>query len=168
MSDDALKFPELTKVFPAAENARPKLIQQSSFADRPRILTAISDPVRTLMLHHFLTAAGFGVVATENGADAIALLRKPDHPHVAILEDDLANPSGTMPGREVCDRMREAAKNVYLILMSENPSSKDIVSGLNTGADLYLPNAVPPEELLAYVKAGQRATSLRAEAQPKG
>jgi DNA-binding response OmpR family regulator len=55
--------------------------------------------------------------------------------------------------------MRDAGKNVYLILISDRPSTADIVAGLEAGADLFVPKAIPMEELLAYIGVGVKATS---------
>lgn len=52
--------------------------------------------------------------------------------------------------------MRDAGKNIYLILLSAAPTSEEIVTGLETGADLYLPKSIRPAELVAHVKVGLR------------
>ncbi len=165
MSDNVLQFSDLAKVFPIAET-KPKPIQmQSSGGSKPRILIGDDDPVYTLTLFHFLAQAGYELVVAENGTDAITELRKADHPLVAILDWRMPG----MDGVEICERMRDADKDVYLIVGSEQPTTSEIVAGLESGADLYVPKSIPPDELLAQVKVGlriigrQRALSQKLE-----
>ena len=86
---NAIPFTDLAKVFPTSKSA-PKPIQMaSSGGDKPRILLGEDDPMETLTLFQTLAEAGFELVTTTNGTDAIAELRKADHPPVAILEQRL-------------------------------------------------------------------------------
>jgi len=152
MSNDALQFADLSKVFPIADG-KPKPMQMaSSGGSKARILIGDGDPVYTMTLFQFLAQAGYEVVVAENGHDAIAELRKTEHPPVAILDWQLPG----MNGSEICERMREAEKNIYLILYREALTTPTIIDGLEKGADLFLQKSVPPEELLAHVKVGLR------------
>jgi DNA-binding response OmpR family regulator len=154
MPPDALPFSDLSKVFPSA--TKPKPIQmQGSGGLKPRVLIADNDPVYTLTVFHFLVQAGYEVLVTEQGADAIAELRKADHPRVAILNSRLSG----MEGIEICERMRDAEKNVYLMLTGDNPTTHEIVIAMERGADLLLSKSLPPEELLAHIKVGLRTTA---------
>lgn len=149
---NAIPFSDLAKVFPSAKGT-PKPIQMpSSGGGKPRVLLGEDDPVETLTLFQTLAEAGFEVVMATNGTDAIAELRKADHPPVAILERQLPG----MSGLEICERMRDAGKHVYLILLGRAPASAEIITGLESGADLYLPKSIPPAELAAHVKVGLR------------
>jgi len=155
MSSNFLSFPDHSKVFPGAEPRKivPRDVIPSG--DRPCILMAVEDPVRSLTLFHFLSQAGYQVVVTETGQDAIRHLRKADHPAVAILDAALSG----MSGSEICTRMSDAGKNVYLILMSEHTGTKEMIAALQSGADACLTNSAAPELLLAYVKVGLRTTA---------
>jgi len=152
MPGESLKFPDVSKIFPQAEQQKVKPLQVQSLGDRPRVLLADDDPVHSLTVFHFLSQAGFEVVVAVTGTDAINELRKPGHPPVAILRAKLPG----MNGLEICERMRDAAKDVYLIVYTESPTAGEMVAGLEAGASLYLSNAVLPEVLLAYVKVGTR------------
>jgi DNA-binding response OmpR family regulator len=152
MPGNDLQFSDLAKVFPTPEG-KPKPMQMaSSGGHKQRILIGDDDPVYTLTLFQCLVEAGYEVVVTEVGTDAIAELRKADHPVVAILDWKMPG----MDGLEICERMRDADKNIYLIVSSEEPATSEIVAGLERGADLYLAKSVPLEEVLAYVKVGLR------------
>jgi len=134
MPGEALKFPDVSKIFPQSEQSKVKPLQMSISGDRPRVLLAEDDPVHSLTLFHFLSQAGYEVVVAVTGADAISELRKADHPPVAILRAQLPG----MNGVEICQRMNEAGKNVFLILYSEQPTTEQIVAALEAGADLHL------------------------------
>lgn len=155
MSHDSLQFADLSKVFPAPEAKMKPIPMQSSGTVTARILLANNDPVFALALFPSLVQAGYEVVVTESGNDAIAELRNAVHPPVAIIDRNLPG----MDAMEICQRMRDADKNIYLILIEDNATTPSVVAGLEGGADLYLSKSVPPEELLSYVKVGLRATN---------
>jgi len=152
MAGDALKFPDISKIFPEAEQPKVKPLQMQTFGDKPRVLLGDDDPVHSLSVFQALAQAGYEVVLAVTGTDAISELRKADNPPVAILRSNLPG----MSGIEICERMRDAAKEVYLVVYSEAPSSAEIVSGLESGADLLVPQSIPPAELIAHVKVGMR------------
>ncbi len=152
MHATALQFADLSKVFPVADAKVKPIPMQSSGGSKPRILIGDDDPVYTLTIFEFLVKAGYEVMVTEVGTDAIAELRKADHPPVAILDSKMPG----MSGLEICDRMRDAGKNAYLILSNATPTTQEIVAGLEAGADLYISKSMPPEELLAHINAGLR------------
>ena len=152
MSGDALSFPDVSKIFPQAEQKKVRPLQVAGSGDRPRVLLGEDDPVHSLTLFHFLSQAGYEVVVAVTGTDAISELRKPDHPSVAVLHAVLPE----MDSEEICKRMRDAAKDVYLIIYRDRPTSGQIVAGLTAGADAVVPKSIAPEELLAHVKVGSR------------
>lgn len=148
---EPLKF-DLTKVFPKEEKRPERIPRPSSGGDRPRILVADDDPVFRFTLFDVLSRAGYEVVVAETGTEAIAELRKAENPPVAILGWKMQG----IQGLEICERMRDAAKDAYLILSHEHPASPEIVAGLEAGADHVMKKSVPTEELVAQVKAGLR------------
>lgn len=152
-----IKFPDIAKIFPHAEQPQVKPLQMQISGDKPRVLLADDDPVHSLAVFHSLAQAGYDVVVAVNGNDAITELRKAEHPSVAILRAKLPGMSGV----HICERMRDAAKEVYLIVYTESPTSAQIVAGLGAGADLFVPQSIPPAELIAYVQVGLRIIGRR-------
>jgi len=148
---EPLKF-DMAKVFPTEEKRPERIPRPSLGGDRPRILVADDDPVFRFTLFDVLTRAGYEVVVAETGTEAIAELRKAENPPVAILGWKMQG----IQGLEICERMRDAAKDAYLILSHEQPASGEIVEGLEAGADHVMKKSVPTEELVAQVKAGLR------------
>jgi DNA-binding response OmpR family regulator len=111
--------------------------------------------VHSIAVYQSLAQAGFEVVLAVTGTDAISELRKAEHPPVAILHSKLPG----MSGIEICQRMQDAVKDLYLIVYSVAPSSAEIVAGLEAGADLIVSELLPPAELVAHVKVGMRIIS---------
>ena len=56
-------------------------------------------------------------------------------------------------GFEVCQKIREAANHTPILMLTAKDQNRDIVQGLNTGADDYLPKPFSFEVLLARVRA---------------
>ena len=109
--------------------------------DEPQILRALTIVLRD---------AGFGVLATATGEDALteAAMRRPD---AAIV--DLLLPG--IDGVEVCRRLREWS-GMPIILLSAVGDEAEKVRALEAGADDYVTKPFGPRELVARVQAGLR------------
>jgi predicted signal transduction protein with EAL and GGDEF domain len=123
-----------------------------------KILVADDDAVTRRLLQRTLERIGFEVVCAENGQNAAETLLDPNGPRIAILD-------WVMPGKDgpsVCRQIRAQADNpyVYLILLTSRETCKDVVIGLEAGADDYLIKPWNPEELSARVRTGQRILEL--------
>jgi DNA-binding response OmpR family regulator len=64
-----------------------------------------------------------------------------------------------MDGLEVCRRAREFS-NVPIIMLTAKSGTDERVSGLDTGADDFLPKPFEPEELLARIRAQLRRSTM--------
>ena len=100
---------------------------------------------------------GYDAVITNDGAEAMAVLRRPDAPSVAILDWSMPH----LDGLEICRRLREAEKMVYIILLTAHGSKENIIEGLRGGADDYLVKPFHPEELQARILVGLRVMTLQ-------
>ena len=121
-------------------------------ASKTRILVAEDDPVSRALIATRLTKWGYDVVLRNDGAEAMAVLRGPGAPSLAILDGCMPN----MDGLEICRRVREAEKMVYIVLLTARGSKENVVEGLRAGADDYLIKPFHPEELQARILAGLR------------
>src|SRR5207248_10488495 len=83
---------------------------------------------------------------------AMKALRAEPGPALAIL--DWMMPG--MDGVEVCRRIRERNKVVYLIILTSRGTKENIVEGLHAGADDYLIKPFDTNELLARIQVGFR------------
>jgi len=119
-----------------------------------RILVVEDDPDTQQMLSVILSAEGYEVLPAANGPLGLELLRKMG-PDLVILDWMLPG----MDGIEVCRRAREFTQ-VPIIMLTAKGGAADRVTGLDTGADDYVPKPFEPEELLARIRAHLRRARL--------
>ena len=119
---------------------------------KTRILVAEDDRCSRSVICARLEDWGYEPVVTRDGAEAMNALRKSGAPSLAIL--DWAMP--VMDGVEVCRRVREADRPVYIIMLSSRVNKGDIVEGLHAGADDYLTKPFDKHELHARILVGLR------------
>jgi DNA-binding response OmpR family regulator len=116
-----------------------------------RILVAEDDKKIRSHVVGALRAAGHVVDDTGDGEEALWLLL--ENPYDAAVLDI------TMPGRDgvsVTRAVRAAGKAVPVLLATARSGIRDIVSGLDAGADDYMVKPFSTEELLARLRAAQR------------
>jgi len=123
-----------------------------------RILIAEDDQISRRLLKATLERAEHEVVVTTNGAEAWDVLREGSSPSLAVL--DWMMPE--MDGADVCRRVRELKKDkyTYMILLTARGQKKDVVAGLDAGADDYLVKPFDPQELRSRILVGQRIVNL--------
>jgi DNA-binding response OmpR family regulator len=126
-------------------------------SSKARILVAEDDPVSRKLISSRLAKWGYDVVITNDGAEAMAVLRRPDAPSLAILDWSMPK----MDGLEVCRRLREVEKVVYIILLTARGCRENIIEGLRAGADDYLVKPFHAEELQARILVGLRVMTLQ-------
>jgi DNA-binding response OmpR family regulator len=117
------------------------------------ILVVEDDARIAKILELFLRRDGHTVVTVADGTAALARFEQ-EHPDLVIL--DLMLP-GTH-GRDVCRalRLRHATPILMLTALDDE---RDIVEGLDLGADDYVTKPFKPNELLARVRALLRRAS---------
>ena len=92
----------------------------------------------------------------QDGHEAMKALRAEQGPALAIL--DWMMPE--MDGLQVCRRIRESEKMVYVIMLTSCGTKENIVEGLHAGADDYLIKPFDKNELLARIQVGFRILEL--------
>ncbi|HWP95978.1 MAG TPA: diguanylate cyclase [Syntrophomonadaceae bacterium] len=119
-----------------------------------RILIADDEPISRKMLENSLGSWGYEVVATRDGHEAWEILQGENRPSLAVL--DWMMPG--MDGVDICRRLREQQSEsyVYVILLTARNQTKDIVQGLESGADDYMVKPFHAEELKYRLRIGQR------------
>jgi phosphoserine phosphatase RsbU/P len=124
-----------------------------------RALIADDDRIAAEMLFRTLARWNFEVTSVADGDAAWTHLSQATAPTLAILDWMMPHLDGT----EVCRRVRKDLPfaNMYLILLTSLESRKDIVAGLDAGADDYVVKPFDPEELRARVNVGVRVLSLQ-------
>jgi phosphoserine phosphatase RsbU/P len=124
------------------------------------ILIAEDDLTSRTVLTALLQKLGHQVLATEDGGRAWEKMQLPDRPRMAIL--DWMMP--VMDGPELCRRIRTLPAELppYIILLTTRSEKRDIVTGLQAGADDYITKPYDPGELEARVGVGRRMLALQA------
>ena len=124
------------------------------------VLIVEDDPAVRESLERCLGFEGYDVVSSVDGEAGLAAvaLNRPD----AILLD-LQLPR--MDGLEVCRRIRASGDDVPILMLTARDATRDRVSGLDAGADDYLPKPFALEELLARLRALLRRSGATSTAQ---
>jgi sigma-B regulation protein RsbU (phosphoserine phosphatase) len=123
------------------------------------ILIAEDDPISRRTLEVMLLKWGHRVVVTCDGQAAYETLSRDPAPRLAILDWMMPH----LDGLTVCRRLREraATRSIYVILLTARGEKKDIVAGLDSGADDYITKPFDRDELHARVNVGLRMTVLQ-------
>lgn len=119
-----------------------------------RILLADDDRAIRESVTRALELEGYNVTAVTNGVDALdaAALQAPD---AFVL--DVMMP--TLDGLAVCRQLRTRGDHSPILILTARTEVSDRVSGLDAGADDYLPKPFSLEELLARIRALLRRTT---------
>ncbi len=99
------------------------------------------------LLRGYLERAGFAVLTTGSGAEAIELGRSAD-PALVVL--DLGLPD--IPGEEVARELRSTVQ-VPILMLTARSGDEDRIRGLELGADDYVTKPFVPRELVLRVQA---------------
>jgi DNA-binding response OmpR family regulator len=122
------------------------------------IVVAEDDLVSRTLISELMKKWGFKAAITKDGHEAMAALRAQKGPALAIL--DWMMPG--IDGLQVCRRLRESEKMVYLIMLTSLGAKANIVEGLHAGADDYVIKPFDKNELLARIQVGLRILELYA------
>ncbi|CAM8658246.1 OmpR Response regulators consisting of a CheY-like receiver domain and a winged-helix DNA-binding domain [Acidimicrobiia bacterium] len=102
-----------------------------------------------------LELEGYVVTAVTEGLAALEAASRPD---VDLLLLDLGMPN--MDGLTVCRRLRSAGSRLPILVLTARTEVSDRVSGLDAGADDYLPKPFSLDELLARVRSLLRRSTF--------
>jgi len=124
-----------------------------------KILIADDDPTSLKLLNSMLSKMDHEIIAVQNGRDAFDELSKNGSPKIAIL--DWIMPE--MDGVEVCKKIKSNNNKLpaYIILLTVKDSKRDIINGLDAGADDYIIKPYDQDELRARVDVGNRVIQLQ-------
>jgi len=118
-----------------------------------KVLVAEDDGVSRKVLERYLTKWDFDVTCTADGDAAWTELSKGGY-HIAVLDWNMPGLSGI----QLCEKIREAEglSLLYIILLTGRTEKKDMVMGLEAGADDYVVKPFDPLELSSRLKVGCR------------
>ena len=123
----------------------------------PRILIVDDQPMNVDILKTRLAVHGYDILTATDGEAALQLARS-EQPDLMLL--DVMMPK--MDGIEVCQRLKGDASLPFMpiIMVTAKSDSKDVVAGLDAGADEYLTKPVDQAALVARVKSMLRIKDL--------
>ncbi|SOC52474.1 MtrAB system response regulator MtrA [Ornithinimicrobium cerasi] len=114
------------------------------------IFVVDDDQALAEMLGIVLRKEGYSVATCADGGRAIPLFREL-RPDLVLLDVMLP----TLDGVEVCRQLRQES-GVPIVMLTARTDTKDVVAGLEAGADDYVVKPFKPQELLARVRARLR------------
>lgn len=122
-----------------------------------RVIVADDDPVSREIVSGLLAKWHYHVLAAVDGREAMEMIRAQREPVLAVLDWMMPGLEGT----EICRRVREINKSIYVILLTARTSKERIVEALDAGADDFLAKPFDKEELRARLNVGARILSLQ-------
>jgi phosphoserine phosphatase RsbU/P len=123
------------------------------------VLVADDHETNRKLLGAVLSAEGYKVEEAKDGGEALAALQKTSEPMVALLDWQMP----VLPGVDVCREARKGANAnpLFLIMLTVRDSPKDVVEGLQAGANDYVTKPFDNTELLARVAIGKQMVELQ-------
>ncbi len=124
-----------------------------------KILIADDNALSRKILESALSRPEYELIVACDGKQALEKIQQPDSADLLIL--DWIMPG--MDGVEVCHHARQSERPLpqYIILLTSRGEKRDIVTGLEAGADDYVTKPFDEKELLARVQAGFRILNLQ-------
>ncbi len=109
-----------------------------------------------------LKVHGYELLQAADGEEALAAVQR-DHPDLILL--DVMMPK--LDGVEVCRRIKGDATLPFtpIILVTSKSDTRDVIAGLDAGADEYLTKPVDQAALVARVKSVLRVKALHDQVQ---
>ncbi|MFC2150118.1 response regulator [Calditrichota bacterium] len=120
------------------------------------IVVVDDDPDILELVRYNLEKEGFRAITCSNGEDALMVIKE-EFPELIIL--DLMMPD--IGGTELCRIVRNNKQlaGIKIIMLTARTEERDVIDGLETGADDYITKPFSPRVLMARVKALLRRTS---------
>ena len=112
------------------------------------ILVVDDDPAVRESLRRSLRFNGYDVLLAADGEEALSTLTK-ESPDAIVLDVMMPN----LDGLATCRALRASGNDVPILMLTARDDVSDRVSGLDAGADDYLPKPFALEELLARLRA---------------
>lgn len=111
------------------------------------------------MVSSLVRRLGYEPHEASNGLEALAALRSPRPPRLAVLDWVMPGLDGVRLCRTI--RCEGAERYTYIILLTAKDSTEEMVEGLDSGADDLVAKPVEAEVLRARLRSGQRVLELQ-------
>lgn len=130
--------------------------------DRPLIVAVDDEPEILRVLELALEEEGFDIVTVQRSVEAMALIRQ-QRPSLVIL--DLLMPE--LDGLTLLDQLRRISA-VPVVILTAKGADRDVIAGLDHGADDYISKPFNLDELAARVRAVLRRSKPEIEGDTLG
>lgn len=130
-----------------------------------KILVIDDDANLRKMIHKFLTDSGLNVVHTDNGSEGLLLAREA-RPDLVLVDAEMPG----LDGYSFCRVLKKedfAAAIGVIVMSGKFIGEKDVVTGLECGADDYILKPCSLQVLLARIRAVLRRYSASAKMEVK-
>ncbi len=126
-----------------------------------RILIAEDDPVSCQILELTLKDWGYEVVVARDGNEALRCIYSHEAPRILILEWMMPG----LNGPDLCRRLRANPQTSghYALVLTARDERRDLVEGLEAGADDYISKPFVADELKARLQVGLSIVALQEE-----
>ena len=123
----------------------------------PQILVADDNPANVDIFRARLSAQGYDIISATDGEAALTLAKEA-RPDLIVL--DIMMPR--MNGIEVCRALKADASLPFIpiIMVTARSDPKDVVAGLEAGAEEYLSKPIDQTALIARIKSVLRIKAL--------
>ncbi|CAM2067361.1 SpoIIE family protein phosphatase [Sulfidibacter corallicola] len=123
-----------------------------------KILIADDDRITRQVLEHNLSRWGYDVISAMDGAEAWDAFVK--HSDLNLVVTDWMMPR--MNGLELCHRVRGVKRDqhIHIIMLSARDEKKDLLKGMEAGADAFLTKPLSLMELQAQLRVAERIARL--------
>jgi two-component system cell cycle response regulator len=123
-----------------------------------KILIAEDDPISRRILEVNLREWGYEVMVASDGAEAWEIIQQAESPNLIISDWMMPRMDGLALCREI--RNMENSEYIYFIILTAKGENKDIIEGLEAGADDFLTKPFNQEELKYRTRIGERVINL--------
>lgn len=125
-----------------------------------RVLIADDEMISLKTLEVFVRKLGYEVSAASDGVEAYESWHR-YRPQLVITDWEMPR----MNGLELCTRIREGQQEdyTYIILVTGKDNIRDIVAGMQAGADDYITKPFNKDELHARIRAGKRILDFQSK-----
>ena len=126
------------------------MLTSSVTENKYRILIADDDPDILFYLETLFESEGYKVILAHNGTEALNLTLA-HNPDLIVLDRMMPE----ITGDQVCYYLKSDlnTSSIPIIILTALENTKDIVEGLNLGANAYIVKPFKNNELLAYTNA---------------
>ncbi len=123
-----------------------------------RILIAEDDGFSRRFLANYIEQWGYEIIFAQTGNEAWEILQRQDAPKLILLNWMLPE----IDGLELCKRIRQHQQgpSTYIIILTSNCSTADLVGAVNVGADDFVIKSSDVRELEVRLRAGKRIVEL--------